>query len=303
MKDYLSEVNARLPIRRSKREKAAFIDYVCGEIGESRVKCEIIDKKHRNVIIGSISEAEVVFTAHYDTPPVSVVPNLMMPANKILNIVSNLAYPLFLAIVSMVLAIVIAASISANEFVLVLIYFILYFGSFYLSTRCFTNKNNLNDNTSGVATILSLAANTDNGKVAFILFDNEEKGLEGSKAFNKKHKDIMNNKLVINFDCVGNGDQIIISAKDAATKLAHFESLKTAILSNDAYTVHYINNKDNLGNSDHKSFPCGVCVVACSKGKRAQFYTGRIHTPRDVIADSNNISFIAEKMSNFIAMI
>ena len=34
-----------------------------------------------------------------------------------------------------------------------------YFGEFYLTMFCFPNKNNKNDNTSGVATILSLVEN------------------------------------------------------------------------------------------------------------------------------------------------
>ena len=78
-------------------------------------------------------------------------------------------------------------------------------------THGIRNKHNANDNTSGVLTLLyimkKLPPNMRN-KVCFVFFDNEEKGLLGSKAMNKKYKDLFLAKLVINFDCVGNGKEL-----------------------------------------------------------------------------------------------
>ncbi|MBO7196934.1 MAG: M28 family peptidase [Clostridia bacterium] len=300
MKDYLSEVNARFPIRRSSQQKALFCDYVREEIGEDRVAFETLDNRHKNVIIGNISEAEVVFTAHYDTPAASVIPNLMIPANKLLSILYHMLYPLILSIASLALALMFGNVFSMQQTAIIFIYLALYLGVYYTTTRLFSNKNNKNDNTSGVATVLSVASNTNNSKVAFVLFDNEEKGLEGSKAFNKKHKNLMKNKLVVNFDCVGNGDQIVLILKDAATRLSQFDALKSTLISNEKYTVHYLQNKSSVANSDHKSFLCGVGVMACNKGSRVRFYTGRIHTARDTVANSENIYFLADKISRFI---
>ena len=75
----------------------------------------------------------------------------------------------------------------------------------------FENKNNKNDNTSGVAAVMSLIKNIDkDSNVAFILFDNEEKGLIGSGQFNKQNKKMMENKPLINLDCIGNGNEIVV---------------------------------------------------------------------------------------------
>lgn len=45
-------------------------------------------------------------------------------------------------------------------------------------------------------------------KVCFVFFDNEEKGLFGSSFFAKAHPQMKREKLLINFDCVSDGDYI-----------------------------------------------------------------------------------------------
>jgi len=303
MKDYLSEINTLFPVRRSDEEKAKLYDYIRAELGEDRVNKETLEKKHNNIIIDDVSEARVVITAHYDTPAASLMPNFMMPANKVIGTLIHLCYPLALAIFSLLLAFGLGWIFNLGDTAPIFIYLVLYFGLYFCSTRLIANKNNKNDNTSGVATLLTIAGNISSEKVAFILFDNEEKGLLGSKAYNKKYKRLMADKLVINFDCVGNGDQIIFIAKELVEKLPEYELLKTAATPEGGFEVHHLPFKKSLGNSDHKSFPCSVGVMAASKGKFIKFITGRIHTPRDTVADSKNVHFLTERMTEFIDQI
>ena len=162
------------------------------------------------------------------------------------------------------------------------------------------NKYNANDNTSGVAVVLSLVEkNLNSNKVAYVLFDNEEKGLIGSTAFSKLHKDWKRNKLFVNLDCVGNGDQILILAKKEAKSHKNFENLTKNVQTNDKFSVHYFPMESSVANSDHKNFDCGVAIVACKKHKFLRFYASRIHTNLDVVASVENVSFLAEKLSNF----
>lgn len=73
------------------------------------------------------------------------------------------------------------------------------------------NKHNANDNTSGVVTLLEIARSlpeSQRGKVCFVLFDLEEAGLIGSAAYRKAHKKASDSQLVLNLDCVGDGDHI-----------------------------------------------------------------------------------------------
>lgn len=300
MKDYLNEINDAFPMRRTDEEKASFFDYVLREFGGERVKKELIEKNN-NIIIGNVSEASVVLTAHYDTPATSLVPNFMIPANKILSTVVHLFYPLAMALLSMFAALGLGSLLSLDNGMSMFIYLVLYFGLFYCSTMLIPNKNNKNDNTSGVATVLTLAKSISSDKVAFILFDNEEKGLLGSKAFNKKYKDLMEDKLVINFDCVGNGDNMIFIFKDKAEQTKEYKLLCEAIADGDEhFSVHYIPFKKASGNSDHKSFPCSVGVMAASKGRLVKFFTGRIHTAKDTVADSKNVFFLADRVKQFL---
>ncbi len=295
MKDYLNEINDSFPIRRSEEEKSAFVKYIKDQIGNDRVSVERLENKHNNIIIGDIHRANLIFTAHYDTPAASVVPNMMLPANKILATLINCIYPVILSFVCFFAALFITAILPVPYELTAVVYMVLYLGIYYCSTRLLPNKHNKNDNTSGVATVLALADEICDPDVAFVLFDNEEKGLLGSKALNKKYKEEFLSKLVINFDCVGNGDQIILSVKDKAQDRGEYNTLTESIDRSCGFDVHFIPFGKTAGNSDHKSFPCSIGVYAARKGKIAKFYTGKIHTARDTVASSENICFLADQ--------
>ena len=296
---YFKNIIEKYGIRRKENQKQSFRKYVQDEFLEN-VNIETLDKKHNNIIIGDIEEAEVVFTAHYDTPPTSIIPNLMMPLNKILLYTYHFGFFIILAVVCIIIAKAISMSLTNQYIEWVIIYLILYFSSFIFLMRFFTNKNNYNDNTSGVATILSLAKkNINNKKIAFILFDNEEKGLEGSKAYNKHHQN-MKDKLVINLDCVGNGEHIIVVSKELAMKNNNYLLLKNSLIDNENYQVHYYSNKEGSSNSDQKSFDQGIGIMACKKNKLIGYYTARIHTNKDTVVNEDNIEYLTEKLTNFV---
>ena len=163
------------------------------------------------------------------------------------------------------------------------------------------NKHNKNDNTSGVATVISLASEINDGRVAFILFDNEEKGLLGSKAYAKKYNSTLRDKLIVNFDCIGNGDQMIFIVKEGAEKLQTYKLLKDVTVSGESFEIHHLPYKKCFSNSDYKNFPCGIGVMACRRAKIVKFFTGRIHTSRDTVASSENVYFLADTMKEFIS--
>lgn len=299
MKDYLNEIDSEYPIRRNEKEKQAFYEYVKAEIGEGRVSKQTLDD-NKNIVIDDLSTADVIFTAHYDTPAASIVPNMMMPRNKILGTLINMLFPVLMALASLGIAYLIGFLANLDQGAVIAIYLVLYFGLYFLLTRTFSNKHNKNDNTSGVATVLSLAQQIKNDKVAFVLFDNEEKGLLGSKALNKKYKKEFMDKLVINLDCVGNGDQIVFIPKEKAEAREEYSLIKESVDENAGFTIRYIPFKKALGNSDHKSFPCSIGVMAGKEGKIAKTFTGRIHTSRDTVASEKNIYFLTDVMVKMI---
>lgn len=303
MKNYLEEIYNQYPTRKDEIEKERFRNYVIEEVSKSNYDVEIETiKKHNNVLIGDIQNAKIIFTAHYDTPATSFIPNYMFPRNKGLWMISHFTFPISLGVLSYIFGYLITKQIeplSLRIFLCIFIYLSLFFSSFYLSMFTFKNKHNKNDNTSGVSTILSLIEKNDSKDIAFVLFDNEEKGLLGSKAFNEKHKEILKDKFIINFDCVGIGENVLIVVKDKAFKHDYYEYLKQSCVSNEYYHVLYFSNEEARSNSDFRNFECAIGVMTC-ECKNNIYYVDKIHTNKDKEANINNIDFLVESFTKLI---
>lgn len=299
MKDYLNEINDLYPIRRKYADKTRFIEYVKQEVPEYEIEIQE-DKKTRNIVIGDFKKARAVFTAHYDTPAVSLIPNIMMPLNRAIYFSYTIAFAMVIVAASLFLAQLISVLLRIDnpQFTRGL-YLFIYFSAFYLLMFAFDNKHNKNDNTSGTAAVMSLIKSIDkDSNVAFILFDNEEKGLVGSKQFYKKYKKEMENKPLINLDCIGNGDEIVVILNNE--KMPSASLLKETVVSNDRYNVRFFNKSQAMAASDQRHFKDGVGVFACTKGKLIKLYTPYIHTPKDTVADSENIYYITEKLTEYV---
>ena len=308
MKDFLNEIDSRFPIRNSGPQKDAFRDYVAGEadtLGYSvRVETQgaASSGAHRNIVIGNPEEAAVVFTAHYDTPRRALIPNLMLPLNPVLK----WTYVL-LPIVAM-LAVAIGCGYAARllsglqgrsgRLVHIGVYLAVYFGLFLLLFRGPANRRNRNDNTSGTAAVLSLAERlSGDSRAAFILFDNEEKGKKGSRAYAGYRPELKRSRLVVNMDCVGNGSQFIVGAAEAAMKDPLFPSLSSAL---EEIGAKVFPAREANMNSDHKNFDRGVGICACLYRKGIGYYTPRIHTGRDNVASPENIDRLTGALAAFV---
>lgn len=292
----LDLINEAYPTRRTKAEKEAFAAYVT-ENYSAHVEVTA-DGKNKNLIIGDPTRARVVCTAHYDTPAKAWFPNLMLPRNNLLFYL----YQFF--IIGVILAVSLsggwlAGRLTARDEAFLLVFLVLYYVIFYFGFLAFKNKHNKNDNTSGVATVLALAESYRGEDVAFILFDNEEGGKKGSKAYFKDHKAIMKEKFLINFDCVGNGENVIFIAQKGAESREEWLTLKSVFAPEGEYVPFFYSAKGSQCNSDHKSFPMGVGCMACRRTKRGLFYTPYIHTDRDTTANSENVDYITSRMSGF----
>ena len=298
MKDYLNFVNENYPVRRTKAEKALFRDFVLNELKDSRYSAhtETIGKNN-NIVIGDVNTAKVIFTAHYDTPATTFIPTFCLPKNKFIRCAYQFTVPFFIGFFVGLISILIALrfDVLMQLPVFLVVSTVIYWG---LMVGFKKNKHNKNDNTSGVAVVMSLANKCISEKVAFVLFDNEEKGLLGSKAFKKKYKEQLNDTLVINFDCVGVGNNIFLVMKKGAQNHALLKKLEEQVNSSENYNVLYIPYKKAVANSDYKVFDCGVDVGAYKK-KRNIYYMGKIHTKKDTEGYTENIDFLTENMFNF----
>lgn len=303
---YLNLLNEKFTVRRKPEEKKAFRDFVLSEMEKKGASARVEttgDGKNENIIVGDPLIAKVVFTAHYDTPASSVFPNIMIPRNQLLFWCYQFVPVIAMLAVALTVSYLVGMVWLKDERAYMLSFLALYYGLYFVMFRGFSNPKNYNDNTSGVATLLSIIEGLDEealGQVAFIFFDNEEKGKKGSKAYFTDHKAEMEDRLLINFDCVGNGETVVFIAKEKAEAKDEYKALKECFTDNGDYTAEFYPMQGSESNSDYKNFPCGIGCMACKKTKGGLLYTPYIHTPKDTVAKDENIEYITNNILKFL---
>ena len=286
-------------IRKSKKEKEAFRSFLTPIAEKLGYKVEVEENgSAKNVVVGDPETARVIYTAHYDTPACTPFPNLMIPKNKPLYILYQTAVVLMLYSVPLLITTLgswLAYTLTQSEILekaVLMFGYALIWGVVALLLFGPANKHNANDNTSGVMTLIKLMEampEADRSKVAFVFFDLEERGCVGSKEYSKAHKSKLESTPVINFDCVGVGNTILLAPRKGAHHLA--DKLGEAFVGNDSFSTE-VALKSTYSNSDHKNFNQGVGVAALSASKRGILYTGKIHTKRDTECHEENIDFL-----------
>lgn len=290
----LSEaIFANWQIRKTKKQKTAFIDFMQNQIPELKVEQGGFGN-NRNLVLGDVKTADVILGAHYDTCAQLPFPNFLTPKNLLLY----LGYALLICIPFYGLAYVIGLvlgtfgpdfpllSLFAALLPLILLFWMFMGGK--------PNPHTANDNTSGVITLCEIwAAMTaeQRAKTAFVFFDNEENGLLGSSYFCKLHKkDGVANKLMINFDCVSDGDHMLfVLSKKAKDRYA--EAFAAAFPATEDKAVYIECASNTMYPSDQAGFALGVGVAAMKKKKGVGLYMNKIHTIHDTVFQRENIAF------------
>ena len=289
-------------VRKTKKQKLAFIRLMQSRFPELRVEeSKIIH--NRNLVAGDLETAEFILSAHYDTCAVLPFPNFIMPKNIPVTVLYSLliCVPFFLIAFGFNLLL---ALVTDSFFVHYWASLILIIGLlvvvFFLGVP---NKHTANDNTSGVITLCELMERMPEElreKVLFVFFDNEENGLLGSAFFRKLHKKELGGKLILNFDCVSDGDEILLVVNKAARK-KYGGRLEAAFPGTDEKTVHMEKSSSAMYPSDQAGFPLSVAVAAMKKLPLLGLYLDRIHTGRDRSFDERNIEYLCERTINFLS--
>ena len=287
-------------VRKTRTQKSAFIALLKEHFPQLQVQ-EGRLIKCRNLVIGDPETAEVILTAHYDTCSAMPLPNFITPKKPLLTILYSLilVLPLF--------AIMLLTNWGLNQWLDLfwLDYFIsiaVYFGLLALFILGPANKHTANDNTSGVITLCELLQRLPEdlrNKAAFVFFDHEETGLIGSYNFHKQYKDIMKSKLLINFDCVSEGDHLLLAASKAASS-TYGEKFAEAFVGNETKNVLIDRLEKVYYPSDHSGFPVALAVAALKKKKFVGYYMDRIHTSRDTVFDEANIDLLCSNVQKFL---
>ena len=247
MTDLSKEILEKYQVRKTRKQKTEFIELMRAHFPNLKVEEDALGYS-RNIVIGNPNTAKTVFGAHYDTCAVMPIPNFIMPKNMLISFLYA-----FVLVIPMLL---IGGAVGGlTEFVLkdpgmgALFNLLTYWLILVLMIFGPANKHTVNDNTSGVITLIELMeamTEEERAQNCFVFFDNEEKGLFGSSTFNKEHKEVMKEKLLINFDCVSDGDYLMLilnkrAHPEYAEKMkAAFEGVtEKTVLIEDAKGVYY----------------------------------------------------------------
>ena len=292
------------PVRKTKKQKQAFREAVQSYAEQLGYPCTVESGSlgSRNLVIGNPEQADYLVTAHYDTCARLPIPNFLTPCNF---------WPFLLwqvVLVLLILGICILMGLGVGFLT----------GSGAIGSWCGylmiwailalmligpANPSNTNDNTSGVVTLLEIAKSMPGNqrkKVCFVLFDLEEAGLIGSASYRKAHKSQTDRQMVLNLDCVGDGDYLtLFPTKRLKKDRKRLTSLYKACgyFGKKSILVH--EQGFSFYPSDQANFPYGVGICALNKRGKT-LYLSRIHSKKDTILERTNVNLLRAALITYI---
>lgn len=293
----------QFPVRKTKQQKQAFRDAVCGYAEKLGYPCTVERRNLscQNIVLGDPEGAKYLVTAHYDTCANMLLPNLITPCNFGLFLLYQILLVVAMIVVSVASGLLLGFLFGRS--VMMVTIFVVYWTLLLLLLFGPANRSNANDNTSGVVTLLEIARTmpvNQRHKVCFVLFDQEELGLLGSSFYRSRHRKASNTQMILNLDCVGDGDHLrMFPTKRLKQDKRKLSSLYRA--------CGYFGKKDLLVHekgfsiypSDQMNFPYGVGICALRK-KRKTLYLSRIHTKKDTVLDETNVNILRAALTTFI---
>ena len=290
------------PIRKNKAQKKAFREWFVEEAARMGYTATVHTKgSSNNLAVGDPENAKVTYTAHYDTPAVMPIPNFITPKNLLMYILYQLVIVvIFIAVCTG--AGVLVGWLTKEPLWGSSVSMVAYFALLLLMLAGPANKNCANDNTSGVAAVMEIMARlpeAERGKVAFILFDNEEKGLLGSSAYASTHKQFKKSGLLINLDCVGDGEHIFFFTNKKTRALPQYALLCETMEAQEGRIPHMDKMEKAIYPSDQANFKYGIAVCACNKKQVIGYYVDKIHTKKDTVCEQINLDFLADGLVAF----
>lgn len=290
------DILQEFPIRKTRKQKTAFIRWACDYLEELGYSC-CVEKGScgsRNIVAGDPTAAKHLITAHYDTCAGMPFPNFITPCNFWMFLLYNILLTAVMFLPAIFVSVVVGViaempGLGDNLFLLTLMVTValLIYGP--------ANRHNANDNTSGVVTLLEIAKSMPQShrhQVCFVLFDMEEAGLIGSSSYRDNHKKEIIHQLVWNLDCVGEGDEILFFPSGKVIRdNEKMELLRRCQTQLATKSIAIQTTGFRYYPSDQRNFPYGVGISALKRGKFG-LYLDKIHTKKDTCLDETNVNIL-----------
>lgn len=294
MTELSNKILTEHPIRKTKKQKTAFISLMQSSFPDLQIQEK---GRTRNLILGDVESASVILTAHYDTSARLLFPNFVAPKSPVLSVLYSLLI-LLPAVLGVLAVNLILYFIGVDPLIHYMASMVTMCVLVALSVIGPANPSNVNDNTSGVITLCELMINlsvSEKRKAAFVFFDREETGMQGSSLFSRRYRKILKDKLLVNFDCVSDGDHIMVAATKEARK-QYGKPLDQSFSATSTKSILQLNEEKVFYPSDHVNFPCSVAVAALNRKPVIGYYISKVHTPRDTVLDKSNIKLLCDAM-------
>lgn len=295
------------PVRKSAAQKADFRNWLMAELKLCGWKAheETYGKFNGsvNVVAGDPEKAVVFLITHYDTAPRMLVPNFISPTNPL----AHIAYHFCAALLLLVLALVVSFAVSfplRQPGLMLPLFLILALAILFTSVYGPANRHNANGNTSGVLALLAMAERLERDKrVCFVFLDNNERNLLGASSFRKRHWGAADSCLFLNFDCVGDGDTVLMMpSKCCRADGDLLAALEEAFRGRGSVKTRVITRGLVYAPSDHRKFRFHVSFTACRRLRGVGYYISRLRTSRDTVLATENIDLLAEGMECFLPL-
>ena len=303
------EIDTQFPIRKTAAQKRAFEKWVMAKMREMgyRPYVDGMNRKdklrHRNIVAGDPQNAELLISAHYDTAATIGVPDLRIPRNFPVYILSQGAVLLGMLLISLLIGTAVGLATKSGDW-LILTFFFAYLALMLLMMFGAANKHNVNDNTSGIAALLETMQRLSpeaREKTAFILFDHQETGSRGAKSYGAQHVEVQTMKLLVDLNCVGDGNTFVISAPKMAQDKPEYAAVRESLEANamaSGVSTQFFGRAGVQGAGDYRRFVCGVGVSAYHHSAGVGLITGRIHTSRDTVCRQENLDYLAKSLAD-----
>ena len=302
MDQYAQRIAQDYPVRRKAQEKENMRAYLMGQLREMGYDAKLNDcGRAMNVIAGDPERAKIFYAAHYDTPLHEPLPALICPTRP----VTYMLYQALTPILTLVLAFVVSVGVT---FVLnwpnmtLPLFLVLLLGALAYLRWGPSEKNNVNDNTSGVAALLRTAEQLTpryRNDVCFLFLDGGSENMQGAKGFRKCYPSAKE-KPVLCLDCVGSGDELLIlPGRGARWNGDLLDAINSSFEISERKTCY--DKVDGLVHfpGDQRAFKQGVAICAVRHVRGF----GRLVCPtrRDNVIDEENLELLSRGLVKLAA--
>ncbi len=306
MTDITQTILTEFPVRKTTKQKEAFRLWLCHQLKQMGYKPALESRgSSTNVVCGDVQRARYLVSAHYDTCASLGLPDPVTPCDPLLYLLYQGTVALGLLAVSFLAALAVSFPLGMPGLFLPLL-LLFYLGSFWLLLAGPANRQNANNNTSGVATLLAVMDRLPREarkRVCFVFFDDREKGMLGSAAFRRQHGLELRQDLVhICLDCVGDGDYLVlVPSKQCRWDGELLDALRENVTAGEGKTVDIRLGGYFLYPSDCRRSKRHILVSAFHRKPFVGYYTLRTRTRWDTVLDRENVRLLSQGLVRFLA--